>query len=147
MDGRVWAVPVPSELGWETSEGGSWEAAGLGGGRKTGPWGHRSTVSPPWLAGPPRGAEGWWRPCGGLTPVPGRNLKLCLTPEGGLADRKGLWAPGLQEQPGSRVQGLEQCPSACPPRSVSAPSTTTLLEAGSARCAPLWATLGQRCRH
>ena len=35
------AVPVPSELGWETSEGGSWEAAGLGGGRKTGPWGHR----------------------------------------------------------------------------------------------------------
>lgn len=49
MDGRVWAVPVPSELGWETSEGGSWEAAGLGGGRKTGPWGHRSTVSPPWL--------------------------------------------------------------------------------------------------
>lgn len=140
------AVPVPSELGWETSGGGTWEAAWLGGGRKTGPWAQCPQSAPPWLAGPPWGAEGWWRSCRGLTPVPGRNLKVCLTPEAGPADRKGLWAPGLQEQPGSRLQGLGQRPSACQPQSVSAPSTTTLLEASSVRNAPLWATLGRRCR-
>lgn len=78
----VWGVPgAPSELGWETSGGGTWEAAWLGGGSgKTG-LGTGSTVGPT-LAGRPHrgGLEGVEIVRGVLGPSPGRNLEALSDP-------------------------------------------------------------------